>query len=280
MDDLRTALRDTLRGWRIPMVATGVLVAIFLLLPVLIILPTSVSAGDFVAFPPDGFSLRWYEVVLTDPAWVGAILQSVRVAVGAGVLATVAATAAALAVHRMNIGERWFRTLFVAPLVIPYVVYALGLFLVADAVRAVGSSWTVIAGQAALAFPLVFLAVAAGLGAVDPAVVRAASSLGARWPTIVVRVELPLIWRSIMGGALFALAFSFDEVVVALFLSSPLNVTLPVHAWNVVIQQVTPAVAAVSSLVMAFAVVLFGLGTYFMRPSARRVTATSTPEQP
>jgi putative spermidine/putrescine transport system permease protein len=250
------ALRGALGGLRWPLVGAGVLVALFLLIPILIIVPTSLTASEFLGFPPKGISSRWYEEVLNDPIWREVFLNSVQTAAVASAIATVGGTLAALSLRRVRRFDRVLRSIFIAPIVLPTVVFGLGLYNLFDAMRVFGQGWTITAGQAALALPIVFIAVSAGLAQIDPALSRTAHSLGARWPTVVWRVELPLLRGSIVAAALFAFAFCFDEVVIAYFLNGPENTTLPVELFVETRDSISPAIAAVSTIVMLIALAL------------------------
>jgi len=253
--DLRRAAPRTSRI----AVALGVVVALFLLAPLAVVLPVAFSADSFLVFPPQQWSTRWFTEVLADPAWLEAIGLSARIAAGATVLATVAGTAAAFALRRVRRGRRALRTLMLAPLVVPQLVLALGLYLAVDDLGGRAGLGTLLVGQAVLATPVVYLAVAAGLAGVDPALTRAARSLGHTWPSALLRVELPLVVRSVVGSAVLAFGLCFDESVLAYYLSPPGRETLPTRIWLDAGQSASPAIAAVSSLVIGLAVVLLGV---------------------
>lgn len=261
MGELRTALRDSLGRWRAALVAAGVAIAAFLLLPVAIIVPQSFTSRGFLAFPPQLFSTRWYGTISSDPAWTSAFSSSFRLTAIGATVATLTGTLAALALRRRAGDSPWLTTAFLVPLVIPQVVYAVGLYVMYQHLDLVGRSWAVAMGQAVLGFPIVFVTVSAGLSAIDPALGRAAASLGDRWWRIAARVDVPLVRRSIIAGALFALALCFDEFVVALFTTSPENQTLPVQIYTAAQSAVSPAIAAASTVVMAAAVLAFGIGS-------------------
>ncbi|GAA0276040.1 ABC transporter permease [Cryptosporangium japonicum] len=255
MSDLRRAAPRT----SAIAVALGVVVALFLLLPLLVILPVAFSADSFLVFPPQEWSPRWFSAVLNDPAWRDALGLSARIAAGATVLATVAGTAAAFALRRLRRGQRALRTVMLAPLVVPQLVLALGLYLAVDDLGGRAGLGTLLVGQAVLATPIVYLAVAAGLAGVDPALARAARSLGHTWPSVLLRIELPLVARSVAGAAVLAFGLCFDESVLAYYLSPPGRETLPTRIWLDASQSASPAIAAVSTLVIGLAVVLLGL---------------------
>ncbi|SHN21245.1 ABC transporter permease [Cryptosporangium aurantiacum] len=255
MSDFRTAAPRT----SAITVVLGVVVALFLLAPLAVILPVAFSADAFLVFPPQQWSGRWFTDVLTDPAWLDAISLSARIAAGAAVLATLAGTCAAFALRRVRRGQRTLRTLMLAPLVVPQLVLALGLYLAVDDLGGRAGLGTLLVGQAVLATPVVYLAVAAGLAGVDPALSRAARSLGHSWPSALVRVELPLVARSVAGSAVLAFGLCFDESVLAYYLSPPGEETLPTRIWLDASQSASPAIAAVSALVIGSAVVLLGV---------------------
>ncbi|NJC74076.1 ABC transporter permease [Planosporangium thailandense] len=255
MDALRDALPRT-RGW---FTAIGVLIAVFLLAPLIAVLPLAFTSSKYLVFPAVGFSWQWFDTVLTDPAWQGSIMNSARVAVTAAVIAMVTGTSAALAVRRISGGRRIVRTVLLAPMVMPQLVLALGLYLTYKNLVG-GTSLTVLTlGQATLAMPLVFVTVSAGLAAVDPNLSRAAQSLGYRWPSVVWRIELPLVGRSVISGAILAFAVCFDEAVLAFFLVPPSQQTLPVKIWTSASENASPAIAAASALVICLAVTLLAV---------------------
>ena len=246
--------------WRLPISALSLAAAAFLLLPIIVIVPASFSSGSFLTWPPHGFSTMWYSSVRSDPDWRAAFVVSLRVASEAAVAATVAGLLAALALRRITGRSRaLLRTFFIAPLVLPVVVYALGLFDLFSRLGVFGRTWTIVVGQAVLAFPVTYVMLSAALAAVDPAITRAAASLGARWPMIVLRVEAPLVRGAIIAAAIVAFGFCFDEVVIALFLSNPTTRTLPVAIFQAALDSASPAVAAVSGYVMLIALLTMAL---------------------
>ncbi len=261
------ALRDALPRTRIWFTIVGVLIALFLLAPMAAILPLAFTSSPFLVFPPEGFSGQWFSEVLTDQAWRASMLNSARVAVAAALMATIAGTSAALAVRRMTRGRRIVRTTLLAPMVIPQLVLALGLYLTYRRVAG-GTSLTVLTiGQATLAMPLVFVTVSAGLASVDPMLSRAAQSLGYRWPAVVRRIELPLVRRSVVSGAILSFAVCFDEAVLAFFLAPPGQQTMPVKIWTSASENASPAIAAASALVVCLAITLLAV-VALLRPGS------------
>jgi putative spermidine/putrescine transport system permease protein len=229
--------------------AVVVAIGAFLLLPTLIILPISFSAASDTLFPPGAFSLKWYRSVLTDPAWQSAAITSFKVACLTVICAVVLGTAAALALFR-----RWFvgrglaRALLLSPLVTPVVVLAIGIFMVFSRWHLVGTLSGLVAADTILAIPFVVAVVTATLQTLNPNLELASAGLGAGpWRTFR-RVTLPLILPGIFAGAIFAFITSWDEVVIAIFLTTPSVRTLPVLIWSGVRAELSPAVAAVGSI--------------------------------
>jgi putative spermidine/putrescine transport system permease protein len=250
------ALRDAFPRSRAWFTGVGILIALFLLAPMAAIMPLAFTTSRYLVFPSVGFTWQWFDVLLNDPGWQGAMLNSARVASAAALIATVAGTSAALAVRRIDRGRQVVRTTLLAPMVLPQLVLALGLYLTYRSIAGGTSLVVLTIGQATLAMPLVFVTVSAGLAAVDPTLSRAAQSLGYRWPQVVRRVELPLVRRSVLSGLILAFAVCFDEAVLAFFLAPPASQTLPVKIWTSASENASPTIAAASALLICLAVTL------------------------
>ena len=273
MDDVRIALREALGGYRTALVVLGALLALFLLVPLLVILPQAFSSGLFFKFPPPGFSSQWFDTVVNDPLWRDSFARSLVTAAAGAVLATAAGTFAALGLRRLGPRGRLLRALFLAPLVIPQLVLAIGIFVARDDLGLGTSLWTLVIGQTVLAFPVVVVVASAGLSSVDPALSRASASLGHRWPSTLLRIELPLISRSILSAFVLAFALCFDEAVLAYFLAPPGKATLPTQLWLASTENASPAIAAVSTIVMGLVTILLLAAAWIGRP--RPTTARS-----
>jgi putative spermidine/putrescine transport system permease protein len=267
MSDSAAVLREIVGGWRRPLIAAGFVLAAFSVAPIAVVVPSSVTNSPFLSFPPKGFTTRWFEELVRSDVWRYALIYSSRLALLGALLATVLGTCAALAMQRLKSGARLLRAVFLAPLVIPQIVYALGLFTIFRASGMSGRWWTVLLGQSVLAFPVVFVIVSAGLRETDPALVNAAASLGSSWPGIVWRVQLPLLKRSVGVAALFSAVIIFDEFLIALFLLPPGQLTVPVQIWRATHESVSPVISAASVLVMGVAVLTLCATVLIMRGS-------------
>jgi putative spermidine/putrescine transport system permease protein len=238
--------------------AIGALVAIYLILPTLFVIPMSFSSSSTFQFPPKDFSLQLYVNFFTKPVWLSSLGNSVLVAVLAAVLATVVGTAAAIGLNRLT-GRlaRLTRTLLMVSIVTPGIVIAIAVYVSFLQWHLTGSLIGYVLAHAAIGVPFVLVSVTSALGGFDPTLLRASSSLGASPLRSFVRVTMPLISRGIVTGAIFAFVTSFDEVVIALFLRSPTFQTLPVQMYNSVTVEIDPTISAASSLIVVAVTIIF-----------------------
>jgi putative spermidine/putrescine transport system permease protein len=228
-------------------------VAIFLVAPTLIVIAMSFGSSRFLTFPPTDLSLQWYRNFFESDDWRTPTITSLKVAALTAVTATVLGTMGALGVVRGRFpGRRLVQAVFVAPLIVPVVVVGIGVFLVFTRWHLTGSILGLVVGHTVLAIPFVVVTVGASLQGVDPVYERAAASLGAGPLMTFARITLPLILPGVLIGALFAFAISFDEVVVAIFLTSPTVHTLPVQMWSTIRDNIDPTMAAITTMLLGF----------------------------
>jgi len=276
---MNSELRGSLGVGRVPLVVAGIVLSAFMLIPIAIVVPTSWTAGQLLEFPPKGFSLQWYEDAFSDSTWTDPFMVSLKVSFQASILATLLGAATALGMRRLVAGRsvRVMRSLFILPLALPYVSYALGMYQMFLSLPGELSDTTLplVLSQATVTFPLVYVVVAGALATVDPALSRAAATLGARWPTIIWRIELPLIRVAIIGAWVIAFAICFDEATLAIFLSPVTQVTLAQQLFREASESIAPTLSAVSTMITLLAIIVLGLGTLIMRraPRGRRVRA-------
>ncbi|HEX8969289.1 MAG TPA: ABC transporter permease [Chloroflexota bacterium] len=256
-----------------PVQVLSVLVGIALVSPTLIVLPMSLTSIDSFKFPPPGWSTQWYVSLATSQTWRGALLNSVVIACVVALLATGLGTAAALALARGRPPVRGFlNAILISPLIVPTVIAAVGMYLVALNTHIVGTFAGFVLAHTCLAIPLVVISVAASLQSYDTRMDWAAASLGATpWGTFR-SVTLPLIAPGMFSGAVFAFVSSFDETVVALFLVGPSLRTLPVLIYEGVLETIDPRVAAASTLLFMLTTLLLVLVWLlaFRRPTGAR----------
>lgn len=239
-------------GWFI-LRGTGVLVLLFLLLPILAIMPLSFSSSSFLAYPMPGWSLQWYENLFTSDAWGRATRNSFIVAPAATILATILGTMAAVGLARINFwGKGLLMSLLIAPMVVPIVVVGVSTYLFFAKIGLNDTYLGLILVHAALGAPFVLTTVLATLQSFNENLIRASLSLGAGHLTTFFRVTLPIIAPGVISGALFAFATSFDEVVVTLFIAGPDQVTLPRQMFTGIRENINPTIAAVATLLIIF----------------------------
>jgi putative spermidine/putrescine transport system permease protein len=248
------------------LIAAAVLIGVWLLAPMLVVIPMSLTDRRSLGFPPSGWSLQWYERFFTEEQWHGALLTSVQIALLVTVLATGFGTAAAFALVRGRFpGKGAVNALLLAPLVVPVVIVAIAVFGVYLRWQLSGTVLGFVMAHTALALPFVIITVSASLRGFDRRLELAAANLGASPATTFRKVTLPLILPGVLSGALFAFITSFDEVVVALFLQSPDVRTLPVQMFTSVTREVDPTIAAASTMILVLTTALLVLFAFTRR---------------
>jgi putative spermidine/putrescine transport system permease protein len=250
----------------------ALLVAVYLVFPIFVIVPVSFSSAVFLKFPPPGFSLQWYAKYFGRAAWIDATVLSLWVGACVMVLASLLGTAAAFALVRARFrGRRLVNALILSPLIVPGIVVAIAIYFFYSKLRVVGSPVALILAHTALAAPYVVVNVSATLYGFDRRLEQAAMSLGAnRWRTFW-HVTLPVIRPGVMAGAIFAFIASFDEVIVAIFISGTGAVTLPAKMWEGVRMEIDPTIAAVATIAVAVSLAAF-LCAALLERRARRLT--------
>ena len=233
---------------------------IFLLLPILVIVPLSFSDSTFLAYPIPGWSLRWYDNLFTSDAWARAAKNSFIVAPAATLIATVLGTLTAVGLARIQFpGKGLLMSLLIAPMVVPIVVVGVACYLFFARIGLADTYFGLIIVHAALGAPFVVTTVIATLQSFNQNLVRASLSLGAGPIQTFFRITLPVIAPGVISGALFAFATSFDEVVVTLFIAGPEQVTLPRQMFTGIRENISPTIAAVATLLTIFTTALMGV---------------------
>jgi putative spermidine/putrescine transport system permease protein len=239
--------------------AFAALVIAFLLLPLVAILPLAFTDSVFLTYPISGPSLRWFDTLATSDAWKRSIVNSLIIGSGATVLSTVVGTLAALGLRRELVPfSGLLRSIFLLPMVVPAVVLGVGMQILYARMGLASSYPGVIIAHAVLCVPFVLVNVSGSLASIDPALEKAAASLGAR-PTAVFRtVTLPLAMPGILTGAVFAFATSLDEVVITLFVAGPNQTTMARQMFASLRENISPAIAAAAFviIILTFALVL------------------------
>ncbi|UPK20525.1 ABC transporter permease [Bradyrhizobium sp. 131] len=236
-------------AFRLLLASIVTLILLFLALPIILVFVVSFSSATYLTFPPPGFGLRWYETYFGSADWLHATWLSLWVAAAVVALSTVLGTLAAIGIVRLPRAIRVVATgLILSPLVVPGIVVAIGIYYAFSRYGLVGSPVAIVLAHTCLAVPFVLTSVSVSLAGIDPRLEHAALSLGATPSGTFWQVTLPLILPGVLVGALFAFITSFDEVIVALFLSGYDAVTLPRRMWDDLRFYIDPTIAAVSTL--------------------------------
>jgi len=232
------------------------LVFLFLIAPILTIVPLSFNAEPYFTFTPqmlafdaEGYSLRWYRDFFENPHWLHSVKNSLIVGVAATILATTLGTLAALGLSRPEMPMRGLiMGLLISPMIVPVIIAAAGMYFFYSRIGLAQTFPGVIMAHAALGTPFVVITVTATLAGFDQNLTRAAASLGADPTRTFFRVILPLILPGVVSGALFAFITSFDEVVVVLFLAGFDQRTVPLQMWAGIREQISPTILAVATM--------------------------------
>lgn len=227
------------------------LVLLFLISPILAVMPLSFNSESFFTYPMPGFSLKWYEDFFFNPRWTGAVKMSFLVALATTALATALGTLAALGLARANMpGKATIMAILISPMIVPVIISAVGMFKFYASLDLVGTRLGIILAHTALATPFVVITVTATLSSFDKTLMRAGASCGAAPHTVFFRVVMPLILPGMISGALFAFVTSFDEVIVVLFLASPEDRTLPLQMFSGIREMISPTITAAATVLV------------------------------
>jgi putative spermidine/putrescine transport system permease protein len=235
--------------------AVVALILLVMIAPIVVVVVLSFSSAGYLTFPPPAFGVRWYREYLGHRDWLAATTLSVEVAVAVVALSTILGTLAALGLARLPAKVRMLAAgMILSPLIVPVIIVAIGLYYAFARFGLVGTPLGLVLAQTCLASPFVVTSVGASLARLDRRLEMAALGLGASPFGTFRQVTLPLILPGVLAGALFAFITSFDELIVALFLSGANAVTLPRRMWEDLRYALDPTIAAVSTLTIVVTV--------------------------
>ena len=239
------------------LVVFNVAVYVFLLAPIIVIVVSSIGSTGFLRFPPEGFTFRWYGQALFDPKYAQSLYVSVWVGAVTALMATLVGGSAAVALTRGRLsGKSAVSSLLMSPLVLPTLVLGVAMLLLVSKLRINGTIWPLVAAHLVITIPYVLRTLVPILEHLDPALEEASADLGASRMSTFWHVTVPQVRTGVAAGALLAFVISFDEVVLALFLTPPGTQTLPMTIYSVVQFALDPTVAAVASLLLVFTAIV------------------------
>jgi putative spermidine/putrescine transport system permease protein len=237
----------------------GIVAVVFLIAPLVAILPLAFTSTIFLTYPIPNYSMRWFEELAVSEVWRLSIVNSLIIGAGTTILAGVLGTLAALGLRNKGLVlPGLFRTIFLLPMVVPAVVLGVGMQIFFVQIGFANTYIGVICAHTVVAIPFVVVSVSASLAGIDGRVERAASSLGASPFTVFRRVTFPLALPGIASGAIFAFATSLDEVVLTLFLAGPNQRTLARQMFSTIRDNISPAIAA-AAFIFIIGTLLIGL---------------------
>ena len=288
------------RVWHYVYLTICALIFLFLILPILIVIPLSFNAEPYftftekmLKFDPTGYSTRWYDLLLTfgmnepdaprdsswwsdawnNAAWINATKNSIIIGFFSTVIATSLGTIAALGLSRPEMpGRRIIMAILISPMIVPIIITATGLFFFYSSIKI--QDWGipylgVILAHATLGIPFVIITVTATLVGFDHSLTKAAANMGASPTRTFFKVQMPLILPGVISGALFAFVTSFDEVVVVLFVGGLDEQTIPRQMWNGIREQISPAILSVATILVIISIALLTVVELLRRRSEK-----------
>ncbi|TMV91352.1 ABC transporter permease [Thioclava sp. BHET1] len=285
------------RVWHYTYLVLCGLIFFFLIAPIVVIIPLSFNAQPYFTFTkemlnfnPAGYSMRWYDLLLTfgmqEPqaergwswwmdawqhaTWIGVAKNSIIIGFFSTILATALGTLAALGLSRPEMPyRRAIMAVLISPMIVPIIITATGLFFFYSKVGLAHTFPGIIMAHATLGIPFVIITVTATLVGFDHSLSRAAANMGADPRTTFFKIIMPLILPGVVSGALFAFVTSFDEVVVVLFVGGYDQQTIPRQMWNGIREQISPAILAVATILVFFSIALLTTVELLRRRSER-----------
>ena len=250
---------------------------VFLITPILVVMPLSFNAQDFFTFTPEmlrfdpaGYSLKHYRDFLTNPEWTRAVKNSLLIAPVATLISVSLGTLEAIGLSQSHVpGKRAIMAILISPMIVPLIISATGMYFFYSKIGIVGTYWGVVLAHAVLGIPFVIITVTATLVGFDRSLTRAAANMGANPVTTFFRVQMPLILPGVISGGLFAFITSFDEVVVVLFIGSAELQTLPWQMFTGLREQISPTILAAATILVGISILLLASVEMLRRRSER-----------
>lgn len=240
------------------------LILAYLVLPVLLVIPTAFTESFRITFPPQGFSLKWFHKFFTNPIWINAFKNSLIIAVITCLISIGLAIPTVLAFRKRFRGKFTLRLLILLPWFVPEILIGIGLLMFIPKIGLYGNYLSVIIAHTLWGLPISFLIISTGLNSVDPALEEAAKTMGTSGTRIFFEVTAPLIKNALISAVLFCFVLSFNEFVMSYFLCTPEIMTLPINIWSLLRTGFSPIVAASSTIVIVITLVELALISRFV----------------
>ena len=252
-------------------------VFLFLIAPILVIIPLSFNAEPYFTFTEgmmslksDAYSTRWYADIAKNPQWAFSAVNSIIVAVCSTLLATFLGTLAALGLSQSHMPYKSaVMGVLISPMIVPLIISAAGMFFFYSNIGLAHTLPGLILAHAVLGTPFVGITVTATLTGFDNSLTRASQSLGADSRKTFFKVQMPLILPGVISGALFAFITSFDEVVIVFFLAGFEQRTIPRQMWAGIREQISPTIMAVANCLIVMSTLILVSAELLRRRSER-----------
>lgn len=248
---------DRLDPWRTAYRILVLALLIYVLVPIAVILGTSLTTTEYVTFPPEGLGIRWYVSLLTSLDYQTASVNSVFIAIFASVIATLLGSSAAYAMDRTDPpGKGILYLIFSSPIILPPIILAVGFLTMFAPLDLTATHLGVMIGHAVFIFPFPFILVSKGLREIDPALEEASMNLGADRFATTRKVVFPLIKSNIAAGFIFAFVLSLNEYIIAQLVAGFTLTTLPIKIFNSLRYSLDPRISSISMIIIAVTAVL------------------------
>lgn len=233
------------------------LLVLFLLSPVVVVVLVSFTPQTFLQVPLTKFSLRWYRAILDHPEFISAFFNSLYLALTVSLISASLGTAGSFAIARYRfVGREFLNALFLSPLMVPMVVIGVGALQILSLLHVAGTFVGMVLAHVVITVPYMIRTMLASFAGFDRNLELAAMNLGANWPQTLGRVTLPLVSPGLLAGAIFSFIVSFDDLTVALFVTGPKMVTLPIRIYAHIEYYTDPLVAAISSSIVGMTILI------------------------
>ena len=260
---------DRLGALRTLLSAIAILVGGFLLLPIVVIVLLSFGSSRYMQFPPPAWTLRWYTELFDDADWLVSFATSLEIAIAVAIVATLLGLMASFGLTRGRFsGRETLRALFLTPMVMPVVVLAVALYAFFLRLHLNGTFLGFVIAHVIIALPFAIISISNALEGFDKTIEDAAVLCGASQLEAKIRITLPAIQSGLFGAAIFSFLASWDEVVIAIFMASPDLQTLPVRIFSALRQDLSPVIAAVSTILVAMTMVLMAIAALLRKNKA------------
>lgn len=250
----------TLRFGKTVLVVFSILMFIFLLAPIVVVIGASFNKAQYLAFPPDSWSLTWFSTVLGSQAYMGALWTSVELGIIASLIALAIGSMSAYGIERLP--SHWrsgMDVFFTSPLQIPTVITGVALLQLFNGLGLARSFGTLLLGHVILCLPYVVRTLGAALFRFDRSIEEAAATLGASLPRILWSVTLPLLRPALVASGIFGFVVSFQNLAISMFLTSPGISTLPIQVFGYAQYSPDPSIAAMSTIVVVVTIVIMSI---------------------